>query len=413
MIGNYLELLYSNCKALSKTDSYNSNELSFFLNKQVNDFTLTNGLNTEVEILDLFKSKTYQDLHGLLDLSKYLHVFYLVNSFSEYKNHSGSFDNLGRYRYDASSVKGLGIKNNTVLELIKKTIEEDGFLKSQFKLSNHKSYFYLSHDIDSIYGSLVQDGLWALKNGRFDVLLRLFFNVIISKPHWLNFDLIMNTESDFGFKSTFYWLVNKGKIDSRQTNSDYNIASKKIKNQIDLVKNNGFENGLHKSISEDSFKVELSKLPLTVVGNRYHYLKFKLPDAYNKIEESGLLLDASLGFAEHYGFRNGYGYPFHPYNINSGSPYSFLEVPLNVMDGTFQRYMQIPVEKTADTIIDFLEMQKMDAVISILWHNTFFTNYKYKGYLNEYKKILSYLYETEFQNINQNEIINQFSWKSK
>jgi hypothetical protein len=150
-----------------------------------------------------------------------------------------------------------------------------------------------------------------------------------------------------------------------------------------------------------------------VIGNRYHYLKFNLPNGYDNIEESGLKLDASLGFAEHYGFRNGYGYPFHPYNISKNDKYSFLEVPLNIMDGTFQRYMKVPIEKTADTIIDFLETNNQNALLSILWHNTFFSNYKYKGYLKEYKKILKYLYDSKFHNINQSEIIREFSWQNK
>jgi hypothetical protein len=223
----------------------------------------------------------------------------------------------------------------------------------------------------------------------------------------------MKIESEHDFKSTFYWLVNRGKLDARQTNADYDITSVKMKKYLSHIRENGFENGLHKSISNDSFKTELSKISQPVVGNRYHYLKFQLPQAWKAIEESGLQLDASLGFTEHYGFRNSYGYPFHPYNTATHDYYSFIEVPLTIMDGTFQRYMKIPVEKTADTIIAFLEKNSNDSLLSILWHNTFFSNYKYKGYLNEYRKILQYLYEMKFENINQSGILKEFVWEKK
>lgn len=413
MISNYLKLLFTNCKLLKRTSSFNNEDVTFFFENQIRKDLIDTNLSSELELFNFLVSKSYHQLTNLFVKSKHLQIFYLVNSLNEYNAPKEAYDNLGRYQYESSIIKELGIKNNIVLDLIKDCILENEFLKSIFIISNHNSYFYLSHDIDSIYGSLIQDGMWALKNKRLDVMWKLFFNLVVSNPHWLNFDLIMKTESEYDFKSTFYWLVNKGKIDARQTNSDYSISSPKIINEINDISKNGFEVGLHKSISNESFKLEIAKMPISVSGNRFHYLKFQLPGAYNKIEESGLKLDASLGFAEHYGFRNGYGYPFQPYNSNTNQAYSFVEVPLNIMDGTFQRYMQIPVEKTADTIISFLESNNQNALLSILWHNTFFSNYKYKGYLNEYKKILAYLYEAKFQNINQNEIINQFSWQTK
>ena len=410
MISSYLEKLYSNCKLFHKTASYGESELLVFFENELQSILKLYSFNSEKELIEFLLSKSYTELKEVFDKSVFLHVFYLINSLNEYKDHLNCFDTLGRYQFDKSVLKEIGIEKNSVLRLIKDSYLDKTVLQKYFKLVNHQSFFYLSHDIDSIYGSLKQDGLWALKQGRFDMMFKIIVNTMMGKPDWFNFDLIMKTESEYDFKSTFYWLVNSGKIDNRQSNSDYNISSTKVVNEINKIASFGFENGLHKSISEESFNAEINKMPINVVGNRYHYLKFNLPNGYDKIEDSGLKLDASLGFAEHYGFRNGYGYPFHPYNIKTNNPYSFLEVPLNIMDGTFQRYMQIPPEKTADTIIDFLEKNKQNALLSILWHNTFFSNYKHKGYLAEYKKILKYLCEAKFQNINQKEIIDTFSW---
>lgn len=413
MISKYTEKLFSNCKLFEKTTMYNENELLLFFENEIKSILGLYSFNSEKELLEHLVSKSYSDLKEMFQKSLFLHVFYLINSLDEYDRQPDCFDSLGRFQFDKSIIKENGIEKNIVLELIKESHHHYLILQKHFKIKHHKSYFYLSHDIDSIYGSLTQDGLWALKKGRFDIMFKVIFNTMMSKPDWVNFDLIMNTESEFDFKSTFYWLVNEGKIDDRQTNSDYDINSTSVKRAIHTIKERGFENGLHKSISNETFSSELSKMPVNVVGNRFHYLKFQLPAAYNKIEESNLKLDASLGFAEHFGFRNGYGYPFHPYNVSKMQAYDFIEVPLNIMDGTFQRYMKIPVDKTADTIISFLEKNNENALLSILWHNTFFSNYKYKGYLNEYKKILAYLRESKFQNINQQEIIDKFSWQKK
>jgi hypothetical protein len=409
MIGSYMHSLYDNCKALEKTSAYNFESVRAGFLSAVSEFVNLSGFRNEQELIRHLTTQKYSDTAQLLERSAFIKIFYLVNSFGEYHSRD-DVDELGRFRFEASVQHAAGITDNIVLQTIHGSLANHSFLKTGYKISNHTSYFYLSHDIDSLYGSTLQDGLWALKRGKFDVLLKIFANIVLAKPHWFNIDKIMQLESEYNFRSTFYWLVNKGKIDARQTNSDYTVNSKAIKETLREVRARGFENGLHKSISDDSFASELSKFPEVIVGNRYHYLKYALPAAYNELELSGIKLDASLGFAEHYGFRNNYGYPFSPFNSETSSPYSFLEVPLNVMDGTFQRYMKVPVEKTATTVIDFFEKNKENCLISVLWHNTFFTDYKYKGYREEYVKILQYLYEAKFRNINQSEIIKLFSW---
>lgn len=410
MISYYLYCLFDNCKLISKKNSYNKVFVRKFFENGINLFAVNANCANEKDLLFKIKSGAIGYYDKLMQGSNLLQIFYLINSIGEIKDSLASVDELSRFRYTNSLQKNIGITENLVLDLMIKEINQTE-LKNVYAINNHRSYFFLSHDIDSLYGSFKQDGLWALKQGRPDILLKLFVDLIMAKPAWFNIDYIMDLENEHSFKSTFFWLVNRGKIDARQSNSDYDITSAKVKATINNVEKREFENGLHKSISKEDFKEELRKLPVKVISNRYHYLKFNLPQGYKDIENSGLQLDASLGFAEHYGFRNSYGYPFHPFNFEQEKPFSFLEVPLNIMDGTFQRYMNLPVHKTADTIIAFLESNRKNCLLSILWHNTFFTNYKYKGYLKEYKKILLYLYENKFQNINQSEILLTFKWK--
>ena len=238
--------------------------------------------------------------------------------------------------------------------------------------------------------------------------MQLLFNVVLQKPDWLNMDKIMQVEDEYSFKSTFYWIVNKGKVNSRMVNADYNVGSAKMKGVLDDISKKGWDNGLHKSVSDDNFNTELKKLGIPAKGNRYHYLRFSLPNGFNEIEKAGLQFDSSLGFAETCGFRNSYGQPFQPFNIKERRPYKFVEAPLHIMDGTFQRYMKIPVNETAERAIAFMEANKQNCTFSILWHNTFFTEHKYKGYLDEYKKILAYLYESKFTCKTQQQIIDEY-----
>jgi hypothetical protein len=411
MISTYLHLFFSNCKSLQKTSNYNESLLLKGFSEDISHLLIRQNLATEEDLFFRLTTSSYTELKQFLDENLLIKIFYLVNSLGEYNIKKENIDELGRFKYLDSVQSKIDITENLVWKLIVSSLSKYDFLRMAYTINDLKSYFFLSHDIDSLFGSTLQDGSWALKNKRFDVLFKIFTSVLIAKPAWFNIDLIMKLESEYDFKSTFYWLVNKGKIDARQTNSDYSISSAKVQNQLKKVEKNGFENGLHKSISKDSFQTEISKLKSISHGNRYHYLKFQLPHAYHEIENSGLQLDASLGFAEHYGFRNSYGYPFCPYNHKTKGHHSFIEVPLTIMDGTFQRYLKIPVHKTADTIISFIEKNKENSLLSVLWHNTFFTNYKYKGYKEEYIKLLQYFYEEKYVNINQSEIIDLFLWK--
>lgn len=348
-----------------------------------------------------------QDDRGVLQFNNkpdYLATaFYMLNCLQEYQGQP--LDSLGRYPYSSSYQYRLGNIQDNIVQYCFDQLAVEYRIKGIKK----KTQFFLTHDIDSVYGSILEDGFNVLKKGRFDIFFQMLFRVAMGRPDWLNMDKIIKLESEYDCKSVFYWIVNKGRINKREVNADYKFHSKTIQSQLELVQRKGFENGLHKSISGDNFQDEISKFKVRPTGNRYHYLKFNLPDGFDAIEQAGLKLDASLGFAEEFGFRNSYGLPFVPYNLKTDAPYSFVEVPLHIMDATFFSYQKKSPIEAGREIIAFFERNCENCVLSILWHNNFFTNYKFKGYLELYKSILSYIKDNNFSTISQQEIIDQHS----
>lgn len=328
-------------------------------------------------------------------------IFYMINGIQEHGEIQ--YDEIGRFKYSNSyQSRFKNIEDNLVARYAKKIFPE---------LKEPRSRIFLSHDIDSIHGAVVQDSFYLLKKGNPLPVLKLVMNAALQRPDWMNMDKIMKIEDEYSLKSTFFWLVNKGRINEREVNSDYDISSGKIRKTLKMIGENGWENGLHKSISSDSYKEEIAKLDLPVIANRNHYLKFKLPDLYKDIEASGLKLDASIGFAEAIGFRNSYGLPFHPFDITERKPHSFVEVPLTVMDGTLKQYKGVPLKDTASQILSFMEKNKSGSLISILWHNTYFTEYKFAGYVKVYKQILEYIRDNGLEAINPGQIVKEFAWK--
>jgi hypothetical protein len=307
-------------------------------------------------------------------------TFYLLNSLQEHGDKDT--DELGRFKYSNSyQYKLKNFDQNLVQNCFDAISKVAGT-----PIRNKKSQFLLTHDIDMVYGAWIEDGFNVLKKGRIDQFLVFMLNAIRNRPDWLNMDKIMNLESEYDCKSVFYWIVNKGVVNKRERNADYAFHSETIQYQFKNVEKRGFENGIHKSISTETFKEELKKFGSPPLANRYHYLKFTLPQAYRDIEDAGLKLDASLGFAEQPGFRNNYGLPFNPYDVDKRKAHSFVEVPLHIMDRTFFQYKKSSIKDAEMEIFNFLEKNRTNCVLSILWHNNFFTDFKFKGYLSLYKK---------------------------
>ena len=214
----------------------------------------------------------------------------------------------------------------------------------------------------------------------------------------------MAIESQYGFRSTFYWLVHMDK-----QNADYQISSAPIQAQLKYITDQGFEIGLHKSLRDTSFGEELKLLNANgkTEGQRYHFLKFNLPKAWDELEKAGLKLDTSLGFSEDFGFRNSYGLPFMPFNLKQNRVYNLIELPMNVMDGNFF-YQGKTLAQAEESLIEWLDKNKENTVITINFHNNFFDDMLYAGYDKLYITLLRYFKEEGLTSMTQKSLIGEF-----
>ncbi len=380
------------------------------------DHTDSNSIKINLEFFDKLINKQLYNFQNYFDEKPYIKfqdgsidclstAFYLINSFQEYREDKASddsYDKFGRFKYSKSlQSKFYCMDDNIVQKCFNIFCSEYPVLEAAIN-NDLPSRVMLTHDIDKMHDSFNQDGMWALRKGRIDVLLRLILNEILLRPDWKNIDKIVKLESEYDVKSCFFWIATQKVKENEVKNADYSI------NEIKRFVNISGINGLHKSCYPFSLDEELEKLPFQTTYNRYHYLKIDLPESWNAIESSKIKLDASLGFAERYGFRNSYGLPFRPYNLELKKAYNFIEVPLNVMDATLMGYMKVPLDKTSTSIIEFIEKNRTNCVLSILWHNNYFTKYQYGGYIEEYRKILQYLIEAKLKVITPEEIIKDY-----
>ena len=330
-------------------------------------------------------------------------VFYMANCLQEFKLNSENTDRFGRFRYDSSyQCAHHNIDQNLVGNHLADFASQKG-LKPRVKPTK----VFISHDIDTIRGGLLQDGYWALRNVQIKSLFSIILQELFSRPSWDNIDRILKIQSEYDLKSTFFWLMEKGKDELGIPQADY-TPTEMLAHQREISKSARFDSGLHKSTYKKTFSQELEKAPEEWKLNRYHFLKFNPYPNWATLSSSPIKLDASLGFSEHFGFRNSFGDAFVPFDIQSDRYFDFVEVPLTLMDMTFKNYLKLPIEKTAPTIIDFIENHSQNCVISLLWHNTFYTNFKFGDYLRVYKEIAKYIVEKRFTTVTGSELLKEY-----
>ena len=300
-------------------------------------------------------------------------AFYLLNSLHESLLPQNKLDKYGRYPYPESIQYAHDLMEVDYVREIFEGIYKD---LTSLTVPTEQSKLMWSHDIDYLYSAWKSDLILALRNSRYRGIPGILWKALTSPARWNNIDELLELEKEFDIRSTFFWLTEQGKSQVTPSHSidhaDYHFRMAKIQKYWDRISKSGSMHGLHKSAFPTKIEDELQKLPDSVVINRNHFLRFQLPDHYDQIENSGLKSDASVGFPEHFGFRNSFGSPFQPYNLPKNRPYRFIEYPLHLMDATFLTYLNDDLESMTQKMTDFVHRHDRSCTISILLHNSYF-----------------------------------------
>ena len=132
-----------------------------------------------------------------------------------------------------------------------------------------------------------------------------------------------------------------------------------------------------------------------IAGHRNHVLRFRVPDSWIAHEQAGFSYDATLGFADHEGFRGGNAFPFHPYHVGEERSMDLLEIPLALMDVTIHKYRRLRGERAWEAISKVLEETRgVGGLATLLWHNDTFHDPDYPGCGRLYERSLDWLVQS-------------------
>ncbi len=359
-------------------------------------------------------------------------AFHLLSGYDELK--SDARDEYGRFPYPSSLQHSLGTIYrplvNYYFEVILNGIEQfcqsNGLAFERIPLLR-KPILMLSHDIDFIDAYDFYETGFKFKmllglakspysiQGRFKAAftaLYHFLNPFSRKNPFWNFDFLQRSASDRSFRSTFFFLEKDGRND----NSRYRFHENRIRRLMAELASNGFEVGLHGTLqsarSQSSMDLTLKHLqdvsPKPVVGVRQHFLTYSLPETTRIQEQAGLQYDATLGFAQHEGFRNSYCWPFKMYDFDHDRPAEIWQIPLTAMDVTLFGYRKLDFQQTMEAITDLVqEVRKFNGVFSLLWHNSFFDELQFPGITRFYTELLDFLKDQELEGITGSEILSR------
>ena len=313
-------------------------------------------------------------------------IFYLVNCIQEYG--STDLDKYGRFKYEDSLQKKWGIiTENKVWEYIQLFCDKHQIAYSKKSVNA----CCLSHDIDFIYRGWKREGLKAVQQGSLGKATEIVTSRFVGKPIFANIAEIAEMEASAGYASTFYWIASQQKGDGGIDNADYSMTDPLVQQMMTTAEAAGCEHGMHKAAASSSFRAEMEQFTRPISTNRYHYLRFALPHAWAELDAAGIAVDCSLGFAEHFGYRNSYGLPFRPFDLEQNTTRDVLIVPLHIMDTTLTDYMNIPKEEVADTMLDWVAAVKDHTLIGVLWHNTNLSRKVSAEMWTAYESLLTYM----------------------
>ncbi len=328
-------------------------------------------------------------------------LFYMVTQYEYY--HSNMYDEHGRHvkskdssdRDEWQSLPIAEIYANHVLQMLRsvyptinQTVKEFEY-KITFDIDN--PFLYKHKSLAITLGSLIKK-LLSLK---WNSVAKHVWVLLGGEDPYDVFDyIIKRVPKD---KILFFFLINrKTRHDSRHTH--------KTKEYADLIKKiseSGIETGIHPSYSsyrdKEMIQEEISLLEkmskVKVTNSRMHFLKYRLPDTFEYLNEAGISDDYTICPIHHTGYKSYMARPYKWFDLSKNMISRLTLHPTMVMDRGLQKYMQLNPDDAwleIKSLIDLTRSYK--GVFTILFHNDSLSETgEWKGWKMVFENTILYL----------------------
>lgn len=312
-------------------------------------------------------------------------VFYLLSRYEEYLPHQK--DEYGRYSHQQSLAFREGFLDqpliNNWLEWLREKLQE----RFPAVIFRRKSFSFVpTYDIDMMYaykakgwkrnaGGLIRSmlkGNWTSLVERLGVL-RGKRRDPYDAYEWLDaLHLYCRV------KPVYFFLVAQ-----QQEGVDKNIpTSVKAFQQLINYYASAYEVGLHPSwrssvSADDNILMEEKEwmeviADIPVLQSRQHFIKFSLPEGYERLIRCGIKKDFSMGYGTINGFRASVASPFFWFNLAENKPTNLQVYPYCFMDAnSYFEQKLTPQQAYTELMKYYAAVKKVRGCFITIWHNNF------------------------------------------
>ena len=327
--------------------------------------------------------------------------FYFLSRYEEYLVESSD----AHQRFDAKD--SLAYQHNFLnvpivdcwVQILKKTLENN-FPQLAFPTKTHS--FTPTYDIDLAFAYL-QKGFFLQLAGYAKLLLKLDFRKIITRTKVLlkkeedpfyTFDYLIDIHKKHQLRPCYFFLAAKHKSKYDRNPAWENKAFQKLISDLSLSSEIGIHASYYAKENPQRIEAERSYLQIVaqkpIVKNRFHFLRFTLPDGYRHLLENGITEDYSMGYPEYIGFRAGTCTPFFFFDLPKNAPTNLLVYPLLCMENAFLHCRSS--EEIIQILVPYIEkIKQYNGTLTTLFHNHAFDG---KEVGTKWKEVLEWVLQT-------------------
>jgi hypothetical protein len=321
--------------------------------------------------------------------------FYLLSRYEEYLPHKK--DIYGRYAHENSLAFREGFLNIPLINTWVKEFEKR--LKQKFpgfkpQTSNFK--LELTYDIDIAYSyknkGLVRNiggFLRSPSNERVKVLSGS------ANDPFDSYDWIHQLHKRCALSAIYFFLVaeKNGEYDKNilpHKDVMWKLVKKHVK-QYTIGLHPSWQSGDNSSLLKKE-KQQLEAMSEKAVSiSRQHYIRFNLPEGYNKLIEAGFTDDYSMGYGSINGFRASVASSFLWYDLEKEEQTGLRIHPFCFMDAnSYYEQKQDPKETMKEMRHYLSACKEVNGTFSSIWHNNFLgTAKEFEGWRELYDQFIA------------------------
>ncbi len=322
-------------------------------------------------------------------------AFYLLSRYEEYLPHEK--DMYGRYDYENSLAQREGFLHLPLVNTWVNDLAEK--LKNKFDTFNFQlsAFNYIpTYDIDIAYsykhkGFLRNMGGFLKSPGT--ERLRVLRGAV--KDPFDCYDWLDKLHEQYDLKPLYFFLVAEENSRYDKNILPYTDAMWKLINQHAKKYRVGLHPSWQSGDNKSLLKKEREQLEAMcnhgVTMSRQHYIRFNLPEGYQRLSAAGFTEEYSMGYGSVNGFRASVASSFYWYDLEKEMQTGLRIHPFCFMDANSFYEQRQNTLQTQDELQHYLDVCKaVNGTMISIWHNNFLgTSREFEGWKEMYSEFMT------------------------